>query len=159
MVPDNKNFLSPLGYKFILVRAPNLDYNVQSVRIPGLQVGSIPVATPFVANKQYGKAEYNALTVTFRVSEDMNDYLEIHDWLVGLSAPSTFDQHKDMPNKFSDITVYIMNSASRPNIEVKFFEAFPVVIGDLEFNTTDTDVNYIECTCEFEFLRYEITKK
>jgi hypothetical protein len=44
----------------------------------------------------------------------------------------------------------------RSNIKVTFHDAFPIAIGDLEFNTTDTDVNYVQCTAEFEYLKYNI---
>jgi hypothetical protein len=163
-VPANKNFLSPLGFRFSLARAPNLNFNVQSVRIPGLQLGEIEVPTPFVRIPTSDGITYNPLSLTFRVSEDLDDYLEIHNWMVGLGAPASFDQYKALKNAdpanplsvLSDMTVIIMNSSMKPNIKVSFHDAFPVSLGDLEFNTTDTDVNYIQCTVDFKYLRYHI---
>lgn len=84
--------------------------------------------------------------------------------MVGLGAPESFDQYKALQNItpgnpqgiYSDITVLIMNSSMKPNIKVVFEDAFPLSIGDLEFNTTDTDVNYIQCTAEFTYLKYNI---
>ena len=32
--PKNKNFLSPVGFKFIIGRTPNVDYFCQSASIP-----------------------------------------------------------------------------------------------------------------------------
>ena len=32
--PKNKNFLSPVGFKFIMSRTPNVDYFCQSASIP-----------------------------------------------------------------------------------------------------------------------------
>jgi hypothetical protein len=49
-----------------------------------------------------------------------------------------------------------MNSSMNSNIMITFYDAFPVSIGDIEFNTTDTSVNYIECSVEFKYLRYDI---
>jgi hypothetical protein len=163
-VPANKNFLSPLGFRFSLTRAPNLNFNVQDARIPGLQLSQAESPTPFVSIPIASHITYNPLSVSFRVSEDLDDYLEIHNWMVGLGAPESFDQYKALKavepgnpkTVYSDITLLITNSAMRPNIRVKFIDAFPISIGDLQFNTTDTDVNYMQCTVDFEYLRYTV---
>lgn len=163
-IPANKNFLSPLGFKFVLARTPNLNFNIQNVRIPGLQLGEIDLPTPFVRIPNSDGLTYNPLSITFRVSEDMDDYLEIHNWMVGLGSPVSFDQYKALQTQspgdplgvLSDITILIMNSSMRPNIKVHFHDAFPIALGDLEFNTTDADVNYIQCTADFRYLRYDI---
>ena len=36
----NRNFLSPLGFKFSLVRAPKVDFFSKSSNIPGLNLGA-----------------------------------------------------------------------------------------------------------------------
>ena len=160
----NKNFLSPLGYKFSLARAPALVYNVQAVRIPGIQMSNSETPTPFVPIPTTGKITYNTLGLTFRINEDMTDYLEIHNWMKKLAGANDFVGYKQLSDAVgganetleSDLNVTIMNSGMRGNISIDFFNAFPVVLGDLDFNTTDTDVNYIECSVEFRYLRYEI---
>jgi hypothetical protein len=162
--PANKNFLSPLGFKFGLARSPNLNFNVQNVRIPGIQLGEVLTPTPFISMPDASKITYSPLSVTFRVSEDLDDYLEIHNWMTGLGAPERFEQYRTLQNAtpgnpqgiYSDITLLIMNSAMRSNIKVTFHDAFPIAIGDLEFNTTDTDVVYVQCTIDFRYLKYNI---
>ena len=37
--PKNKNFLSPVGFKFIIGRTPNVDYFCQSAQIPQVEIG------------------------------------------------------------------------------------------------------------------------
>ena len=80
----NPNFLSPLSFKFILSRTPNLNFDVQTVRLPGMSLSSTDTATPFVTIPNSGKITYSPLTITFRVNEDMSDYLEINNWMEGL---------------------------------------------------------------------------
>lgn len=160
----NKNFLSPLGYKFVLARAPALSYNVQSVRIPGVQMSNSETPTPFVPIPTTGKLTYNTLGVVFRLNEDLTDYLEIYNWMTALAAPVDFTAYKALETAQvggnetlrSDLNVTIMNSGMNANISIDFYDAFPVAIGDLDFNTTDTSVNYIECSVEFRYLRYDI---
>lgn len=45
--PDNINFLSPLGFKFVLARAPNLNFFVTDVNLPSITLGFIETPTPF----------------------------------------------------------------------------------------------------------------
>lgn len=163
-IPANKNFLSPLGFKFTLMRAPNLDFNIQNVSLPGVDLGDANSPTPFVSIPLAGNIRYSPLSITFRVSEDIKDYLELHDWMVKLGPSENFDQFKSLrqaplgsaETEYSDITLIIMNSSMQPNIKVVFHDAFPISLGNLDFNTTDSDVNYIQCTADFKFLKYNI---
>jgi hypothetical protein len=156
----NPNFLSPLSFKFVLARTPNINFNVQTVRLPGMSLGSTETATPFVSLPNSGKITYSPLTITFRVNEDMSDYLEIRDWMNSLGSPTNFADYAKLKESndglYSDATLVINNSRRRGNLSATFVDMFPIEISDLQFNTMDTDVNYIECTVDFRYLRCEI---
>lgn len=156
----NPNFLSPLSFKFILSRTPNINFNVQTVRLPGMSLSSTETATPFVSIPNSGKIVYSPLTITFRVNEDMSDYLEINNWMEGLGSPSNFSQYANLKDStaglYSDATLVINNSRKLGNMAATFYDVFPIDISDLQFTTMDTDVNYIECTVDFRYLRREI---
>ena len=51
-----------------------------------------------------------------------------------------------------------MNSASRGNVSVDFYDAYPVGLSDINFDSTDTDINYINATATFRYLQHTITK-
>ena len=84
--------------------------------------------------------------------------------MVALASPVSFDGYKALQNSqvggtstlYSDLNLQIMNSSMNSNIMITFYDAFPISIGDIEFNSTDTSVNYIECSVEFKYLRYDI---
>lgn len=156
----NPNFLSPLNFKFVLSRTPNINFNVQSIRLPGMSLSSTETATPFVSMPDSGKIIFSPLTITFRVNEDMADYLEIHNWMKGLGSPSSFEEYAALKNSdaglYSDATLVINNSRKLGNLSATFIDMFPVELSDLQFTTMDADVNYLECTVDFRFLRYEI---
>ena len=42
----NRNFLSPVGFKFVIGRTPNVDYFCQSASIPEVNIGVREVPTP-----------------------------------------------------------------------------------------------------------------
>lgn len=162
------SFLSPVGFKFSIARAPTLNFHVQSANLPGIQLSTVAMPTPFVPIPREGKLEYETLTVTFRVSENLTDYLEIYNWMTSLGAPRDFGQYKTLSDTtrnsptstetlLSDVSLTIMTSNYTPNINVKYFDAFPVLLSDLNFLTTEPDVNYVEATANFRYLRHEIT--
>ena len=81
--PKSTNFLSPLGGKFTIKKLPSVNFFVQSVAIPSVTVGEIPIGTPFSAKLQLpgDLVTFGDLVITFRVDENMENYLEIFNWI------------------------------------------------------------------------------
>ena len=86
--PKNKNFLSPVGFKFIIGRTPHVDYFCQAASIPEVSIGVREIPTPV---KDYvvpgDKMTFGDLNLRFLVNEDMDNYFEIYKWLKGLTNP------------------------------------------------------------------------
>ena len=165
--PANINFLSPLGFRFKLKRAPNLNFFVTDVNLPQISLGNIELPTPFkIINIAGSKLEYGDFNLTFKLDEDMATYFEIYNWLVAIGFPESFTQYKGLkeaqrgtPNQLvSDATLTIMTSDMIPNIEVNFEDLFPTSIGDINFTTSDTDVNYISATVSFKYKIFHVKK-
>lgn len=168
--PTNKNFLSPLGFKFLIKKTPNINWFVQSVNVPGIKVPAASIDTPFVRIPFSGEQmTFDDLRITFRVDEDMKNYLEIYDWLIGTAFPETFEQYEGTGpstsnnNRFlkpkqlkSDASLIIMNSAMNPIIDVSFIDIAPTDLSEITFDTRLTDVNYVDATVVFSYLRYKI---
>jgi hypothetical protein len=165
--PTNKNFLSPLGFKFFVKKLPNVNFFVQKVNIPGLAMGATPQApNPFVAIPYSGDhLLYNEFNLTFRIDEDMQNYLEIHKWLRGLGFPEDYSEYAAIKNEDkllggglkTDATLIITSNGKSPNIECVFQDIFPISLSDVDFNTTDESVNYIEATAAFRYTQYKIS--
>ena len=155
-IPESKNFLSPLGFKFTLNRAPNLSYNIQRTMLPGVNLDFSTVPTPFSTIPLNSRLDYNQLMVSFKVDEDLKNYLEIYNWMVELGAPESFAQYNTEALKL-DANLIVMTSSMRPNISIDFFNIFPTSLSDIDFLTTDTDVNYVEASATFRYQRYSIS--
>lgn len=165
--PVNKNFLSPLGFRFSIQKLPNVNFFVQKVNIPGLAMGATPTApNPFVEIPYSGDhLLYNEFRITFKVDEDMKNFLEIHHWLRGLGFPDDFAEYSTILNEDrmlggglkSDASLIITTNGKSPNIQCNFIDVFPVALSDIDFNTTDDTVDYIEVTATFRYTSYEIS--
>ena len=168
--PDNPNYLSPLGFRFVLERTPSTNYFVQNVRLPTLSLGQFDLEDPFVKLPTPGtKLSFEPLDITFLVDEDMRNYLEIHDWLRGLGFPESFDQYGNLVRQnvsarsdatavFSDATLMILSSHKNANMRIVFEDMFPISLSDLSFDSTLTDVEYLKATVTFRYKLYTIQK-
>jgi hypothetical protein len=163
--PTNPNFLSPLNFKFSIKRAPHVNFFVQKINLPSISLPTIDTPTPFVKIPQPGEhLDYADLTLSFRVDENLQNYLEIHNWIRALGKPKDFSEYRALsqnPNYTgdglrSDLTLMILSSSKNPNYEIVFTDAYPYDISELTFDTTKSDVEFIEATATFKYVLFEI---
>ena len=171
--PSNKNFLSPVGFKFVIGRTPNVDYFCQSASIPEVNIGVREVPTPVKDYSVPGdKMTFGDLNLRFLVNEDLDNYYEIFKWLKGLTNPkhqkdffayiNSVDE-KGRPEPFerqmSDARLLILNSNYNTISTVNFMNIFPTSLTTLEFDSSATDINYFTAEVNFKYTMYEITDK
>lgn len=166
--PENKNFLSPVGFQFSIQKLPHVNYFCQSANIPDISLSQTELVNPFINLPSPGsQLTFGGLDVTFRVDEDLKNYKEIHNWLIGLGFPDNFDQRAAIargrnPGKvsvgeiFSDASLLISTSAYKTNVEVHFVDAFPVSLSTVNFDIRAADIEYLEATASFVYRRYNI---
>lgn len=162
----NHNFLSPLNFIFILKRAPATEFFIQKINLPGFKLGAPPFANPFVTVPEPGEhLVYNPLTVTFKVDEDLTNYLEIHKWMKELGKPKHFDEYRELAVEVpqitgfgvkSDISLILMSNIKNPNFSINFVDCFPIMLGDVQFDTRDPDINYLTASATFRYIYYDI---
>lgn len=165
--PSNKNFLSPLNFKFFIKRSPHVNFFVQKVSVPSISLPNTKYPNPLVNIPISGEhLTYGDLSVTFKVDEDLQNYIELHNWIRALGFPETTDEYKVLEEKalitgegiVSDISVMVLSSTKMANYEFTFIDAHPISLTGLNFNTIDTDVNYLEATCNFKYSYFDIKK-
>ena len=165
--PSNKNFLSPLNFRFQIKKAPHINFFVQKVNIPEISIKT-PVSTnPFVDIPYPGDhLEYGSLNITFKVDEDLQNYLELHNWLRAFGKPEDFSEYQELASInqwtgdgiYSDISLLVLASTHMPNYDIVFADAFPTSLTGINFNTIDTDVRYIEASATFKYTYFTISK-
>ena len=165
--PSNRNFLSPLNFKFTIKKAPHVNFFIQKVNVPEINLKP-PISTnPFVNIPYPGDhIDYATLNITFKVDEDLQNYLEVHNWIKALGKPRDFSEYKEIEEKkswtgdgiYSDISVMVLSSTKMANYEVVYIDAHPISLSGIVFNTTDPDVNYIEASAVFKYTYYDISK-
>lgn len=163
---SNPNFLSQFGFRFSLSRNKHLSYFAQEVELPGLSLSVSEAPTPFTPIPVPGSIEYEPLTVQFKVDENLENWLNIQDWMISLGNAKSFDGYSALKNSplggknglLSDITLSILKSSMLNNVSVVYRDAFPIGLTGFILNTTDTDINYITSSVTFKYLNYEILR-
>ena len=168
----NKNFLSPIGFKLILDKARKVAFLCQQANIPTIDVGEIPIPTRGLV--QYpidGNIRYGELSLSFLIDENLENYLEIHNWMRALGTPNDLDerekwiQEKKLPNVqfaaaykslVSDITLVALNNNMNAAFEVLFKDAFPTNLSTIGFDVTQTDNQFFTAEVTFRYTLYEI---
>ena len=157
--PSNLNPLLPTYFQFQMARCPNVTYFCQSANLPSISATPVPQPTRFVdVPHSPGIPEYDELNITFIVDEDLNNWLEIHDWIRSTVSTKDHLDYMDSPEHYSDASISILNSAMQPKIRVQFYNLLPTNLGGLEFDSSSASPDALIGSASFRFTSYEITK-
>lgn len=171
-VPENKNFLSPLSFIFTLKRAPSLTYFCQGASLPSMVSQEVLSDNPFNRLPHTPtKISFEPLDIRFAVDEDMQNYNEIYNWLIGITFPDNYEQYKTFPatsnssiqtskpnekQYYSDASLLIYTSHQNANIRIQFQDMFPVALNSLDFDTRNPDIEYLEATVSFRYRKFTL---
>lgn len=172
--PGNRNFLSPVGFKFKLQKAPRVDFFCNSANIPSISLGSA-IQTRYGKNIDVpgDKMNFEDFRIRFLVDEDLNNYMEIQNWMRGLGFPYSLEQYDDLRTaenldtipgvkntrffyEESDGTLQILNSNYNVSAQVMYYGMFPTYLSTLQFDATDDDIRYFTAEVNFKYTYYKI---
>lgn len=181
--PSNRSPMTQLNFRMSFLKIPEVVYFLQNASLPGLGFPTTPdMATPFKDVPQSGdKLEYDDLVLKFLVDEDLKSWEVLHNWLVGLGFPESFDQYADMIRKDtvegraispiqqlkkgisgvrppSDATLFILNSDNAPMMEVTFQDVLPIRISGLSYETDANEQQYLTATATFKYTIFKMRR-
>jgi hypothetical protein len=157
--PQNSSILQLTRFTFIIPDMPYLKYFCQTVNLPSVSTGEVPVATPFSNTYRHGdKMVFEPLTLTVLLDEDMRVWEETYNWIKGISNPTSFADYKrkglnDKTPLYYDGFLTVNTNSNNPNIRMKFHNCFPTSLSSINFDTK-TNADSIP-TCDITF-RYDI---
>ena len=111
---------------------------------------------------------FEALSLSFIVDEDLQNYIEIYNWLTALGFPREYSQFAILQepsaasktlSKYSDLSLVVHTNKSNPNYKIKFTDVFPTSISSIQFDATPTGMDPIVVDATFNFRgMFDITK-
>ena len=170
---SNRNYLSPVGFKFTITKVPKADFFSNSASIPGINLGFAEQPTYMKNIPVPGdKLTYADFSLRFFVDENLTNYMEVHNWLRGLGFPESLDEftalkEQDRYNpstdarnalgEYSDGSLFVYNSNYNEVARVDFLDVFPISLSTINFDATDSDIQYVSEEATFKYSIYNIT--
>ena len=143
--PTNRNFLSIVGFNFILNRCPKVSFYCNQANIPEIELG-VAVQHSYLRDipTPGEKLTFGDLNLSFMVDEDCENYLQIY--------PT-----EDAPfNERSDGTLIILNSDYNPACKIKFRDMFPVSLSGIPFSAIETEERYFTAQVSFKYTIFDM---
>jgi hypothetical protein len=184
--PTVFDYATGTQWRIAFNRIPKTTWFCTAANIPGISLGEASYPTPmadmFVAGD---KLTFETLNITFLVDEELQNYRELWEWIVGMGAPVSHSQWSTgltkgdgitttfsavgtddninsrqkststEKNLYSDATLIVYNSKNMPKVNVKFKDMFPTSLSALEYSQDLTDVEYFKASATFRYLYYE----
>tara|TARA_R110000824_G_scaffold197163_6_gene380555 strand:- start:224 stop:808 length:585 start_codon:yes stop_codon:yes gene_type:complete len=141
-----------------------LQLSVYGAVVPELTVPSI--AIPYAGSNLYQSAHarepYPPVTVNFTADNEFNNYWVIYKWLnlmhdqkTGVYDETDLDSENEFNNYQTDMTLYGLDEYENRRIEFTYTKAFPVTLGNLEYNYRTSD----EIESSFTFVYSQLHTK
>lgn len=149
----NKNFLSPNGFRLTIhsQQFSNVEYFCINSPLPAISANEVNLPFRNRQNAYPGeKIQYSPLDIRYQVTENMDNYIELFNWMVANSQTEEVHQY--------DITLHILSSSNNVVRQIKFADAFPVSLGAIDFHTQNTDVEYVVGDASFMYSHFEFIK-
>ena len=174
--PDNLDLARPTQFRFSILKIPNTEYFIQEVNLPGIAFsGDAVLNTRFTSLNMMGDTvNYEPLEISFAVQENLSNWREIHDWMVGIGFPENTGQFADaisdaavtrtsVPSRTanvstlqSDATLMIMTNKNNPTVKVNFKNVYPTSLSGVSFDTKDTDAQNLTATMTMSYDYYNL---
>tara|TARA_B110000211_G_scaffold114579_1_gene132834 strand:- start:2265 stop:2891 length:627 start_codon:yes stop_codon:yes gene_type:complete len=184
--PTKLDYASPTQFKFSIIKLPKVEYFCTAVNIPGVNLGETTQATPLKKIPIPGDTlVYEPLEMTFLVDENLENFQEIHGWLVGLGFPRDNKEFRNLlasgndrfPTRntsnisteagktkyaaadagptLSDATLTVLSSKNNSQVEIRFRDMYPTGLTGLSYNQQAADIDYLTATVSFSYLIYD----
>ena len=182
--PTALDYSSPTQFRFLINQLPKVQYFTTEANIPGITLDEAELGSPLKNIPLLGsKLDYEDLTITFIVDENLENYIEMHTWLTAIGFPkdrkqfrdfrsttsntktSTRGESKDIgdvkaatpeTSMTSDAVLTILTNKNNPVVECRFANVFPTSLSGLTYSQNQTDVEYLTASVNFKYQIYEI---
>ena len=179
------DYASPIQFRFKISKLPLVEFTIQTANIPGISLDEVQQPTRLKAIALPGSTlTFGNLDLSFLVDENLNNYKELHDWLIGLGTPESDEQFAGLLASgsdrfsgstassavtgsntatplnegaiYSDATLTVLNSKNIAKTEIRFKNVYPVSLGGLSYDIKASDVDYLQVSASFSYMYYDI---
>ena len=185
--PIIMDYASPIQFRFKCTKLPLVEFFCQTANLPSVALDEVSQPTRLKTINMPGSTlTFGPLDISFLVDENLNNFKELHDWMIGLGTPESDTQYADLVSGaadrfpgstssqnatgrgddrpvseggiYSDATLTILNSKNVAKTEIRFQNLYPTTLGSLNYDIQASDVDYITVSASFNYINYDIVQ-
>ena len=148
---ENLNLLAPTGFRLTINRQKftNTEFFVTQFSLPSINIGETQVNYKNAQGYVPGDTlSFDSLTMRMALDEKLVGYTELLTWMVD----------NETKLEVNDMILSILGNQNESSKQIQFSNAFPVSITGVEFDTTNTDIEYLQTDITFRYDRFTIIK-
>lgn len=151
-LPENINLTRNTRAKIFIQRCPNTNFFCSSFSIPDMSIQPVEIGTSSIKTINEPGEQFMISPFSFNllIDEDFEAYLELVRWF------QYTVRNGEVPESYSNALAIIYNSELVPIISIRFFNLYPITIGQLDFNVSEDEQMMIPI--QMMFLDLEIEK-
>ena len=185
--PSKFDYASPIQFRFKITKLPKVEFFIQTANIPSVTLDEVQQPTRLKPIALPGSTlTFGNLELSFLVDENLDNYKELHDWIIGLGTPESDEQFAGLlttgsdrfPGStassaatgsntaqplneggiYSDATLTVLNNKNVAKTEIRFKNVYPTSLGSLSYDIKASDVDYLQVGASFSYMGYEIVQ-
>jgi len=151
---ESTNHLKSGNFSVVLKNQKTIEFVVQEVNLPGLNLGEIQVGHwTQNQNRPGDNITWSTLSMTILCDEELAAFKEAFNHIMSLKDP--YDGKIEIQNAIFDATLLITTNKNNVQHRVQFFDAWIQSIGDIQFTTTSSEEEQIVFTIELQYDYYK----
>lgn len=182
--PEQMNYLRPSGFRFLIQGLPQVTYFCQAANIPTINLGVVTQYTPLIDIPRPGeKLQFGELNIQFLIQEDMQNYSELYNWLIGLGSPENSYQFQQRTTEqayrdstintdvgpsggsvtrksdltdYSDASLMVMSSNNIAVAQMNFKDCFPISLSGVDFDISNGQTQYFTASAVFKYTSFTV---
>lgn len=136
---------------------PKLSYMMTDWPLPGIFLPNATQASPYFDMPVYGdKIEWEPLELEFAVTEYLEEWLEVFNWMYFLANP---EEKTDIPLEYVTASMLLYTSHNNPFLEIVFEDVVPISLGTLQFTEGTGETEELKSLAVFKYRSYKIIKR
>ena len=142
---------------FTIEGEKEMSYFLTSFNLPGMSIGTMPIANPFKAHNDPGNTlTYDELSVTCLISENFDNWKASVDWLKTATDGVTFSTATSgrMTKKAGSIVLLTNNGNKFGDIIIN--NMFPTTIGSVSFDIQSVEPTPLTFDMTLQYESYKI---
>lgn len=149
MSTDNLNLQNNFVFTFETISG--VAYSTQSVQLPSITLGEAIVPNKAVDYSVPGdKLTFDKLNIRFLVDEDLDNYMQLYNWLMRMRNPETCER----ADEYSDCQLTVLNNNKNILKKFTFVDCFPILLDVLEFDyAAEAEPQSVSATISYTYFK------